>query len=797
MEEYLGARAPSFGHTLPRSEDNGPTNGQARDLRPPACERLTWDDLLQLAGRPALRERGQREHGWTSVHCPLHDDRDASASLSSDRRTIRCHSACDRAWLLYAGAVALGIGRTEAEAAAILQEWADRRDGITPQSRSDGYRPPLATPRPTPPRKQAEQRSPRPADPRERPRNVPPHARIAAEYPYASADGRQALKVRWEWTAEGEAKPAKDLRWYHVGADERHYWGVPEGWKLRLYGEGHVREVAKAEGTIYLCEGEKCADAMNAALATAGIADAIATTLGKEKELLPAHLNAMEGAARIVVLADSDTTGRTQGQRHAAQIREQSADVRLIDLHPEATTKEHPEWAADVADWLTAGGTLEQIRELIEREPSATTAPDDEEEPDAGAAQEWPDEDAAPWPQMDAAAYHGLAGELIAEIEAQTEADPVALLVTLLAAFGSAAGAGSYIIADSAEHAARLYVVLVGGTSSGRKGTSLAVIRRFLKCADDEWFRWAFLSGFLSGEAIIADLAGEHDDEATPNPYPRVALVIEPELGRLLAVNNRDQSTTSHIIRDAWDGSTLSAIRRAKRSRVEDAHVCMIGHIVPEELAEKLTSDEIYNGFANRCLFVCVRRSRKLPSGGRIAPEIIARYGERLREAMDFGRQGRREIRRTPAAERLWEKLYHEEPETDGLLGAFTARGPAQMLRLSLVYALLDLREEIDVEHLQAAAAVWRYAVASVRRRIGSSLTDDERRLLDELRRVWPRNLTAVEIDRLFSGHRSARERKQMIERLVERRLATFAKAPTGGNFRKPASLVRAVLLSE
>jgi hypothetical protein len=311
-------------------------------------------------------------------------------------------------------------------------------------------------------------------------------------------------------------------------------------------------------------------------------------------------------------------------------------------------------------------------------------------------------------------------------------------------------------------------------------------------CADEEWFRWAFLSGFLSGEAIIADLAGDHDDEATPNPYPKVALVIEPELGRLLAVNNREQSTTSHIIRDAWDGSTLSAIRRAKRSRVEGAHVCMIGHIVPEELAEKLTTDEIYNGFANRCLFLGVRRSRKLSSGGHIAPEIIARYGARLRDAMDFGRDGRREIRRTPAAERLWDKLYHEEPDTDGLLGAFTARGPAQMLRLSLIYALLDLREEIDVEHLQAAAAVWRYSVASVRRRIDSGLTDNERRLLDELRRVWPRDLTAREIDRLFSGNRTAREREQMVGRLVERRLAERKEVPIG---RRPTVFVRALSL--
>jgi hypothetical protein len=544
MERYLGASAPSFA-ALPRS--NNVSSGQAHDGQPRACDRLTWDEILQIAGRPALRERGQREHGWTSVHCPLHDDRDASASLSSDRRTVNCHSGCDRSWGIYAGAVELGIGRTEAEAAIILQEHADRRDGISPQSRSDGYRPALATPRPTPPRKQAAPRPSRPTDPRERPSQVPSQARIAAEYLYATADGRQALKVRWEWAAEGEIKPAKTFKWFHLGTDGLHYWGVPEGWKLRLYREDDVRAVARAGGTLYLVEGEKCAEALNAALATAGITDAIATTLGNERELLPEYLAAMEGAARIVVLADADDKGRTQAQRHAAQLREQSAAVTYLDLYPQASTKEHSEWKADVADWLAAGDTVERLRELIASAPITMTAADEEEPADVEAAQEWPDEDAAPWPQMDPAAYHGLLGELIREIEKQTEADPVALLATGLTAFGSAAGAGSYIIADSAEHAARLYVVLVGGTSSGRKGTSLAVIRRFLVSADEEWFRWARLSGFLSGEAIIAELAGDHDeDEATPNPYKGNALVIEPELGRLLAVNNRDQSTTSH-----------------------------------------------------------------------------------------------------------------------------------------------------------------------------------------------------------------------------------------------------------
>jgi hypothetical protein len=620
---------------------------------------------------------------------------------------------------------------------------------------------------------------------------VPPHARIAAEYHYATAEGRTAVKVRWEWTAEGEPKPAKTLRWYHVDDDGRHYWGVPPGWRLRLYSEARIRKVAQAGGTVYLCEGEKCADALDVALATAGIADAVATTLGNEKDLLPGHLAAMEGASRVVVLADSDAKGRTQGQRHARQLREQYVDVRLRDLYPD---RDDAEKGFDVADWLAAGGTVEELRDLIDRtpivEPSAVSVIDPEDGDGEADATEWPNEKEAPWPTMDPEAFYGLAGDLIRDIAEQTEADRIALLLTLLVAFGSAAGPSSYIIADSARHPAQLYAVLVGGTGTGRKGTSMKVMTRFLECADEEWFRAVHRSGFLSGEAIIADLAGDLDK--VPSPYPGQALVVEPELARLLAVNNRDGSTTSHIIRDGWDGGTLSAIRRAERTRVEGAYLCILGHISPEELAEKLTSDQIYNGFANRCLFVYVRRSKKLSSGGHIDQALIGHYSGRLRAAMDFARTGR-EMKRTPAAEVLWDKLYNEEPDSDGILGAFTARGPAQMLRLSVAYTLLDMSPVIDVPHLQAAAAVWRYCRASVSRRIDIDLSTDERKLLEALRDKHPKAMTAREIHQLFSGKRSAKERGQIVERLVERGLATVTKAPTSGAFRKPASLVRAL----
>ena len=73
------------------------------------------------------------------------------------------------------------------------------------------------------------------------------------------------------------------------------------------------------------------------------------------------------------------------------------------------------------------------------------------------------------------------------------------------------------------------------------------------------------------------------------------------------------------------------------------------------------------------------------------------------------------EVRRTPAADHLWAALYDLMADDDppGLVGAVTSRAEAQTLRLSLLYALLDGSNVIEVDHLQAAWEVWQHCRAS------------------------------------------------------------------------------------
>ena len=59
-----------------------------------------------------------------------------------------------------------------------------------------------------------------------------------------------------------------------------------------------------------------------------------------------------------------------------------------------------------------------------------------------------------------------------------------------------------------------------------------------------------------------------------------------------------------------------------------------------------------------------------------------------------------------------------------GLAGAVTSRAEAQVLRLSVIYALLDRSETIHEEHLAAALALWRYCHRSAEIIFGNSTGD-------------------------------------------------------------------------
>ena len=73
------------------------------------------------------------------------------------------------------------------------------------------------------------------------------------------------------------------------------------------------------------------------------------------------------------------------------------------------------------------------------------------------------------WPQMDAAALHGVAGDMVRTIEPHSEADPVAILLQMLVFAGNVIGRLPFYQIESDQHHANLFAVLVGASAKARK----------------------------------------------------------------------------------------------------------------------------------------------------------------------------------------------------------------------------------------------------------------------------------------------------------------------------------------
>jgi hypothetical protein len=159
----------------------------------------------------------------------------------------------------------------------------------------------------------------------------------------------------------------------------------------------------------------------------------------------------------------------------------------------------------------------------------------------------------------------------------------------------------------------------------------------------------------------------------------------------------------------------------------------MIGQITPIELRSKLTEVDMANGFGNRIIWLTVRRQRTIYSPQPVGPMVPTLAG-RLSLAMKRA-QEQSIMEWTPEALDVWKRFYDERNALPqhGLTATLTARAEAQVVRLSLIYALADGADAVGMEHLQAALAFWRYAEDSVRNIFGDSTGNRHADALREL----------------------------------------------------------------
>jgi hypothetical protein len=187
------------------------------------------------------------------------------------------------------------------------------------------------------------------------------------------------------------------------------------------------------------------------------------------------------------------------------------------------------------------------------------------------------------------------------------------------------------------------------------------------------------------------------------------------------------------------------------------------------------------NGFANRFLFICVKRSKTLPEGGSVDLGTWEQLRHELVEAITFARTVG-VLQRDDAARAIWSTVYEPLSEgRPGLAGAVLGRAEAHVMRLALLYALMDRSPTIRAEHLMAALAVWQYVEQSVYHIFGDSLGDPVADDLLRLLRGCPGGLTRNEIRNYFQHNQSSDRIGRALGLLLTHKLVRREQVQTGG----------------
>lgn len=614
-----------------------------------------------------------------------------------------------------------------------------------------------------------------------------PDAAFVESWEYHDAKGHVAFVVaRWNLPKRKEdTKAKKEFRPFHLAAEG---WRIsdPPG-KLPLFG---LRELVAADPSIpvYVVEGEGKARLLRSfgftVTCSAHGAD------GSEKTDWTPLADRV-----VIVLPDANQAGEAYAAAVAAFLHGLSKPARvkiakLPGLEPGSgdDIKEFVELRReDGKDDHAIHAEIEALAHAAPEVESATVAheiSDDIEQIDLPPP--------APWPKLRPEACYGLIGEIVETIGPETEADPVGIQVQLLASAGNAIGRTAHARVEGDRHYCNLFVITVGKSGLGRKGTAWGRVRHLMEAADLQWLSSCIASGMSSGEGLIFRV---RDPRVTENPEgePQVIdsgatekrlMAVETEFGQVLRNLKRESNTLSAVIRNAWDHGNIGTLTKSPL-RASNAHISIAAHITEEELHQYVDQVDLFNGFANRFLWACVRRSKRLPEGGRRLD--IGPLAQRLQEAI-AGARRLGEIERTHETRELWAATY--ERLTDGrpgVGGIVTGRAEAQVLRLSTLYAALDCSPFVLPVHLQAALAVWDYCEESAAIIFGREERFDKvtQSILNKLREAGDRGLTRTEIRNALNRNVESAKIVGSLAKLKEKGLARVESVKTGGP--KPA----------
>jgi len=332
-------------------------------------------------------------------------------------------------------------------------------------------------------------------------------------------------------------------------------------------------------------------------------------------------------------------------------------------------------------------------------------------------------------PQPDPVCLYGLVGDVARAGSKGTEANPYAIAANFMAYLSCAIGRGPYLPIGNTWHHARLYVLHIGRSGRGRKGDAVSLVNRLdtaLRQLREAAAPPVHRGGLSSREGLVSLFHDGYKNGKVKIPaiQDKRLWVVESEFANVLHQGRRQGNTLSAALRDCWDGVCLKPATKSNRLYASHPHLCLSGAISPSELLALMRARELTNGFANRFLMIWAEREKIVPFPAATPQEAVDALAARILGVLNFVQAERVEDRDyllvglTAQAQSIYSQLYRGELIDDSAGERVTAlleRRAPMLLRLAMIFALCDLRTQIDVQHIQAAMGWIRHGVESAK----------------------------------------------------------------------------------
>lgn len=407
---------------------------------------------------------------------------------------------------------------------------------------------------------------------------------------------------------------------------------------------------------------------------------------------------------------------------------------------------------------------------------------------------------AATLPVLQKDALPGWIGEFVKLACKHSEADPVAVLVTLLLRFATFFS-GQFIAVSEEKQWARTFAVIVGDSAKSRIGASEKMVNRLFEGLRRDY---RHLSVPLSKvEDIIykvRDETVEQDaihgsrhvtDRGEPDKY---LFILDKNLAYSLSCKKPELDTLSSIITQLFDeGNAAIKLLKDKWLKTTGAHVAILAHIQRAELNSLREKLQIPNSYANCFLWILAQRQPPNPMPKAMPGKEVERFAGIIKKCIDEQHKITQAVALTENAVKLWEKSYSGLiMEYSGFTGSVLDRSEVHAIRLALIYALAAGRSEIRTQDIKAAIALVNYSRQSAL--LLFSCNPDEKikvKLLEALGTAPNNEMTLTEISKkVFNKNMNSAEIQVILNEMVSSGLLQREEIKTAG---APKTIIRLV----